>query len=180
MANNGLNLIQDLGLIGRAEVCLNSSLLCIPSWAPPHNQMTPNVIKAPQRINGSQNQPCILISVWMSWVSHHGQCLTGGTPFSGQSKCKFSAIKAQGSLLNNCLLLFTRTHWSRVVSLDDFFSVGRGLCSMVLKNWGLCPSTEVKRQDLILYQCLWTIPVVSIVSDLHLSDGESMDGHRHV
>lgn len=91
MANNGLNLIQDLGLIGRAEVCLNSSLLCIPSWAPPHNQLTPDVIKAPQRINGSQSQPCSLISVWMSWVSHHDQCLTGGTIWS---------IKSSSSIIN--------------------------------------------------------------------------------
>lgn len=63
--DNGLNLIQDLGLIWRAGVCLNySSLLRIQSWSPPYNQMTQNVIKAPQGINGSQNQPCIPISVY--------------------------------------------------------------------------------------------------------------------
>lgn len=57
---------------------------------------------------------------------------------------------------------------------------------MVLKDWGLCTSVvEVKQQDLVIYQCLCNDNYNNtrgfcIVSDLHLSDGESMDGHRHV
>lgn len=60
MAKNGLYLTPDLGLIRRAEVCLNNSLSFV-FRADASNQTTQNVIKAPQRINGSQNRPCILI-----------------------------------------------------------------------------------------------------------------------
>lgn len=60
MTKNGLYLIPDLGLIWRAEVCLNCSLSFV-FRADTSNQTTQNVIKAPQHINGSQNRPCILI-----------------------------------------------------------------------------------------------------------------------
>lgn len=70
--------------------------------------------------------------LWMS--PHHDRCLAGRMHFLVNQNANSAPIKAQGPLLNNCLLLLTSTHWSWFVKLDGFFRVRRGLCSMVFEE----------------------------------------------